>query len=388
MVHRFRTERCTQIAASLTFTTLLALVPLITIVLTLVSVLPWFDDLTAQVKSLLLNNLMPDKAGHLISRYMRLFTGSAMHLTAIGLALLGAIAVMLLLTIEQAFNIIWRASRRRALWRRWVVFSLVLMVIPVLLGMSLSLTSWLVGLSLGYAKHIPIFGVGALKVFPVIFTTAAFTLLYRWMPNRYVPMRHAFIGAVCAAVLFETMSRVFGYYVSHVPTYKLVYGAFSSVPIFLIWIYVSWLTVLVGAVMSASLPHWRTPQPQHLPPVVQLLDALRILRVMSMLPCSQAITIPELSQRLHLGYEPIEAILGLLETENFVVKATGMGWLIVVDISKVYATELLHLFVLDRRSLFEQQSEDPLQRWLADCAGQLEKNTEITLQNLFTQATR
>ena len=106
---------------------------------------------------------------------------------------------------------------------------------------------------MGYAKNIPLFGIGALKILPVLFTTLAFALLFRLVPNRYVPRSHALIGALVAAVLFETMNRVFGYYVSHFPTYKLVYGAFASVPIFLMWIYLSWLTILTGAVIAASL---------------------------------------------------------------------------------------------------------------------------------------
>jgi len=380
---RFAQERCTQIAASLTFTTLLAIVPLIAIALTMISALPWFDDLTNEVKTFLLSNLMPDKAGKLIARYMQQFTGSAMHLTSIGLAVLGAIAVMMMMTIEQSFNIIWRTKRKRSLLKRLVMFSSVLAVAPVLLGLSLTLTSWLVGLSLGYAKQIPFFGVGMLKILPVMFTTLAFALLYRLVPNRYVPIRHALIGAICAAILFETMSRVFGYYVSHVPTYKLVYGAFASVPIFLMWIYASWLTILVGAVITASMPHWRTPPSPHLPPVVLMLDALRLLKIMASVPRAVSLTVPELSKRLHIGYEPIEEILNRLESVHIVEKADGRGWLLYLDPDKIRATELLHLFVLNRSSLFSEQDADPLQRWLAECAAQLENSTDITLQQLF-----
>jgi membrane protein len=269
--------------------------------------------------------------------------------------------------------------------KRLLIYSAVLVIAPLLLGLSLSFTSWLVGLSLGYAKHIPIFGVGMLKVLPVIFTTLAFALLYRLMPNRYVSIRHALIGAVCAAVLFETMSRVFGYYISHFPTYKLVYGAFASIPIFLMWIYASWLTILAGAVISASLPHWRTPQTPHLPPVVLMLDALRVLEIMSAQPRSGSIKDHELSARLHLGYEPIEAILERLEEAGIVGKTEGDRWLLLADPTKTRATELLHLFVLDRSSLFAEQGDDLLQRWLAGCAAQLEHSTDITLHDLFTK---
>ena len=168
----------------------------------------------------------------------------------------------MMLTIDNAFNVIWRVTRPRPLVKRLVAYWAVLTLAPLLIGASLSLTSWLVGLSMGYGKHISSFGIVVLKILPVLFTTLAFTLLFRLVPNRYVPRRHALIGALVAAVMFETINRVFGYYVSHFPTYKLVYGAFASVPIFLMWIYLSWLTILFGAVITASLSHWRTPRLQ------------------------------------------------------------------------------------------------------------------------------
>lgn len=381
---RFIQDNCAQIASSLTFTTLLSLVPLITIALTLFSAFPVFDDFSVQIKIYLLNNLMPETAGRIITQYMEQFTESAGRLSAVGVVFLGITAMLLLMTISQAFDTIWQVSRRQSVLKRLIVYWAVLTLAPILVGASLSLTSWLVGLSMGYAKHMPIFGVGVLKILPVLFTTLAFVILFRIVPNRYVPLNHALIGGVVSSVLFESMNRVFGYYISHFPTYKLVYGAFASVPIFLMWIYLSWLTILLGAVVTASLPHWRTPSARYLPAVERMLDAMRVLRIMSLAMQSGAVlTIPVLSRELRLGFFSIEQIMERLASAELVRKAEGQGWLMMRDAAHIRATELLHLFVLDRTILLTEQAGDPLQQWLAACTDGLEKNTDITLQQLF-----
>lgn len=386
IVMRFNQDRCIQIAASLTFTTLLSLVPLITIALTLFSAFPVFEDFSVQIKIYLLNNLMPEMAGKIITEYMQQFVDSAARLTAVGIGFLAVTAIMMMLTIDQAFNTIWRVARPRPLLKRLVVYWAVLTLAPLLIGASLSLTSWLVGLSMGYAKHIPIFGVNVLKVLPVLFTMLAFAMLFRLVPNRYVPRTHALIGAIVAALIFEAMNRVFGYYISHFPTYKLVYGAFASVPIFLMWIYLSWLTILAGAVIAASLSHWRAPVTQRLSSATQLLNALRVLQIMANgLQQGKVSTFQELSRSLHLGYDVLEKTLEKLARADMVRKAEGQGWLLMRDACHIRSNELLHLFVLDPNSLSVEQSDEPLQQWLAGCAGQLEQSTGLTLQELFAR---
>ena len=384
---RFAQDRCVQIAASLTFTTLLSLVPLITIALTLFSAFPVFEDFSSQIKIFLLENLMPATAGNVITHYTEQFAESAGRLGAAGVVFLAVTAMLMMLTIDQAFNTIWRVTRPRTMLKRLIVYWAVLTLAPVLVGASLSLTSWLVGLSMGYAKHIPIFGVGVLKVLPVLFTTLAFAMLFRLVPNRYVPLSHALIGGLVASVLFETMNRVFGLYISHFPAYKLVYGAFASVPIFLMWVYLSWLTILLGAVVAASLPHWRTPQAQYLPAAVQMLDALRVLQIMSRgMQQGVVMTIPALSKMLHLDFYMLEQIMERLGSANLVRKAEDQGWLMMKDVSHVRATELLHLFVLDPSELLAEQDSDPLKQWLATCAATLEKSTDVSLQELFANS--
>jgi membrane protein len=383
---RFSRDRCNQTAASLTFTTLLSLVLLMTIALTMFSAFPVFEDFSSNIKIYLLNNLMPDTAGVVITQYMQQFTESAARLTTVGIGFLALTAMMMMLTIDRAFNVIWRVARPRPLVNRMVVYWAVLTLAPLLIGVSLSLTSWLVGVSMGYAKHIPVFGVEALKILPVLFTTLAFAMMFRLIPNRYVPRRHALIGAFVAAVLFETMNRVFGIYISHFPTYKLVYGAFASVPIFLMWIYLSWLTILFGAEITASLSHWRTPVMQQPSSAIQLLDALRILKIMmNGFQQGKVSTFPEMSKSLHIGYDELERILEKLAGANMVRKAEGQGWLLMRDGNQIRAPELLKLFVLDRDSLPARQISDPLQEWLATCTGQIDQHTDVTLQELFAQ---
>jgi membrane protein len=384
---RFQQDRCTQVAASLTFTTLLSIVPMITIALTMFSVFPGFESFSNEIKTFLLNNLMPDKAGSVITRYMQQFADSATRLTTAGIAALTVTAMLMMLTIDKAFNTIWRVSRPRPLLKRLVVYWAVLTLAPLLIGASLSLTSWLVGLSMGHAKHIPIFGVGALKVLPLIFTTIAFAMLFRLVPNRYVPHRHALIGALVAAVAFESMNRTFGYYISHFPTYKLVYGAFASVPIFLMWIYLSWLSILIGAVITASLSHWRAPSASSLAsPSAQLLDALRVLKIMAQgFQEGRVIEFPELSKSLRLGYDTLETILGKLAAANIVRKAEGNGWLLMRDANQIRAGELFRLFVLDPGKLPAAQQDEPIQDWLVSCATRLEGDTDLPLQELFAR---
>ncbi len=383
---RFVQDRCTQTAASLTFTTLLSLVPMITIALTVFSAFPVFEDFSAQIKIYLLNNLMPENAGIIITQYMQQFADSATRLTAVGIVFLAVTAMSMMLTIDNAFNVIWRVTRPRPLVKRLVAYWAVLTLAPLLIGASLSLTSWLVGMSMGYGKHISAFDIVLLKTLPILFTTLAFAMLFRLVPNRHVPRAHSLLGALVAALVFESMNGIFGYYVSHFPTYKLVYGAFASVPIFLMWIYLSWLTILFGAVIAASLSHWRTPDAEHLAPATQLLDAMRVLKIMvDGLQNGSVSTLPELSKSLRLGYDTIERILDELAGVNMVRKVEGNGWVMMRDANHIRVTELIRLYVLNRDSLSAGKNNDPLQHWLVACAGQFEQSTDITLQDLFAR---
>jgi membrane protein len=381
---RFGHDRCSQMAASLTFTTLLSLVPLITIALTLFSAFPVFEDFSGQIKSFLLSNMMPETGGKMISRYMEQFAESAAKLTAMGIVFLALTAMLMMHTIEDAFNTIWRVTRARTLLQRVLIYWAVLTLAPLLVGGSLSLTSWLMGMSVGYAKQIPEFGIFMLKVVPVLLTTMAFSLLFRVVPNRYVPLRHAFIGGAVAAVAFESMNRTFAFYIAHFGTYKLVYGAFASIPIFLLWIYLSWLTILLGASIAASLSHWRGDSAGKPSAAAQLYHALRILKAMSGgLRSGEVQTAPALCGKLHIGFDALEQILEKLAHANIVRKVAGRGWALIRDTENVQASELYRLFVFDPSKLPSQDDAD-IHDWLVQMEKREADATAITLNDLFS----
>ncbi len=381
---KFRQDKCTQMAASLTFDTLLSLVPLITIALTLFSAFSVFADFSDQIKHFLLTNMLPETGGKMISRYVEQFAESATKLTAFGLAFLAFTAMLIMVTIDNAFNTIWRVSKPRPLVKRVLVYWGVIILTPLLIGASLSLTSWLVGLSIGYAKHPPVFGAITLKVVPVLLTTLAFISLFRMLPNRYVPLRHAFIGGVVAAAAFESMNRGFGFFIAHFSTYKLVYGAFASVPIFLLWIYLSWLTILMGALIAASLSRWRHREMQQLGSAAQFYFAVRILGAMRAgLASAEVESLPALSQRLNLAFEEAELILEKLQGANIVRKLSGNGWTMIRDPEHIFLRELVDLFLLDVRTLPSQQGDAEIHAWFDLVVRRLEQPKNMTLQNLL-----
>lgn len=382
---KFRQDKCTQMAASLTFDTLLSLVPLITIALTLFSAFPVFADFSEQIKHFLLTNMLPETGGKMISRYVEQFAESATKLTAVGLVFLAITAMLMMVTIDNAFNTIWRVPKPRPLLKRVLVYWAVLTLAPLLIGASLSLTSWLVGLSIGYAKQAPIFGMVTLKVVPVILTTLAFSLLFRVVPNRYVPVNHALIGGVVAAAAFESMNRGFGFFIAHIPTYKLVYGAFASIPIFLLWIYLSWLTILSGALIAASLSRWRHKGVQQLNAASRFYFAVRMLEKMQAgLASGEVQTLLSLSNSLQLAFEETELILDKLLRANMVRKLSGTGWSMVRDAEHISLHELADMFLLDTSALPVQNGDARIHAWFDLVTRRLEEPKQLTLQSLFS----
>jgi membrane protein len=384
---KFKQDKCTQMAASLTFDTLLSLVPLITIALTLFSAFPVFADFSAQIKHFLLSNMLPETGGKMISYYVEQFAESASKLTAVGLVFLALTAMLVMVTIDNAFNTIWRVSKPRPIVKRVLVYWAVLTLAPLLIGASLSLTSWLVGLSIGYTQQAPVFGMVTLKVVPVLLTTLAFSLLFRVMPNRYVPTRHAFIGGAVSATAFEAMNRAFGFFIEHFPTYKLVYGAFASIPIFLFWIYLSWLTILFGALIAASLSHWRYRGAELPNNVAQFYFAVRILATMQAgLKTGEVQSLSSLSTRVQLAFEEIETILEKLLGAKIVCQLSETDWVLIRDLEHISLHELSELFLFDISSLPSQEGDEGIHAWFAQLAKRLEESKNMTLQSLIDKA--
>ena len=250
---RTRDTSLARTAGSLAFTTLLGLVPLVTVAITFAARFPMFQEWLDELEGYLLQFMLPGSANAVVHTYIREFTEKAAKLTGLSIAFIVATAALLIATVEREINAIWGISQRRHFAQRAVVFALGTTVGPVLVGASISVTTWLVTKSLAAVPLQTKLGAFVVKPLPWIFSTLALALLYATAPNRRVPWRNAFAGAVAAALAFEGAKYGFAFYLTHVPTYELVYGALAALPVFLIWIYFCWVIVLTGAAITATL---------------------------------------------------------------------------------------------------------------------------------------
>jgi len=262
VANRFLSDQCTVRAASLTYTTLLAIVPLLAISFAIFSAFPAFDSLQMKVQLYIFENFVP-QVGDTVLGYLEGFTKQTGKLTTVGIVFLVVTSVMLLLTISNAFDAIWRAKRERTLVGRLLVYWAVLTLAPLLLGASVSLSGYLFTAAQASGVEHYTGAVSHLAGYlPLLFQFAGFVVLYVVMPNSSVRLRDALIGGFTAALLFEILKKFFGFYVTAVPTYETIYGALATFPIFLIWMYISWLVVLIGAEITAALPEWRSGRHQ------------------------------------------------------------------------------------------------------------------------------
>lgn len=348
-MRRFFDDGCLTLAGSLTYTALLSLVPLLTIALTLITAFPVFEDVTQGVDDFIAKNMLPPAVAKTVTGSIERFTQSAAGLTAAGLVVLAVTAILLMLTIERAFNKIWRVSRPRPLALRILTYGAVLTLGPLLIGISLTITSYLVTVSLGVARHLPGAGTVVLAVVPVVLTAIAFTLAYLIVPNRRVRLVDAAIGGVAAAVLFEVMKRAFALYVANFPNYRLIYGAFAAVPIFLVWVYLSWVVTLLGAVIAALVPDYGVTVMRAGNDLnTRLRASLTILRV---LVRAQRDARP-LDTRRILGQAGVstevgELILDRLAAGGWAVRVVGQRWALACDPDVVRLADVYRGLELD-----------------------------------------
>ena len=257
---RFRKERCAQTAAALSFATLLAIVPMIAVAFSLISQFPFAAGLIEALEKFFLTNLLPEKSGQVITKYIGQFAHRVDRVTLIGVAALAATALMQMFTIEHAFDAIWGVKLRRPFWRRTLFHTLTLLLGPVLFGASLVLITYLVSASLGLVNETGLMTgwVGKWLSFGVM--ASVFGLIYWGLPNKDVVPWHAAFGGIVAALAFAGLQKLFAMYVSKISMYAVLYGGFAAIPVFLIWIYASWGVVLIGALLVAELPRAGKPQ--------------------------------------------------------------------------------------------------------------------------------
>ena len=329
-------DRCLQTAGSLTYTTLLALIPLFTIALTLFSAFPMFSDYSTKFKLFILTNLVPDAAGKIIGVYMRQFSDNAEKLTALGTIGLAVTALLLIFTIEKTFNEIWSVKKQRRLLARTLIYWAALTLGPVALGISLSLTSWIYHHSGGLISGIQMFDT-TIRVGPSLVMFAMLSLMYTTIPNCFVPRSHAIIAGVLVGIALELMKGLFGFYVQQFVTLKMVYGAFASFPIFLTWLYACWVIILGGAVLSASLSYWHGDAwDWHIGRGTRFEQGVRILLALSAAhEAGVVLHINELRRQIGIGLDTTRTLLDDMTDSGWVQTTRDGEWLLAVSTARI-----------------------------------------------------
>lgn len=259
---RFREERLGLTAGSLTFTTLISLVPLLTVMLALFTAFPMFANFQAALEQFFLKSLIPATIAKPVLGALTQFAAKANRLGAVGLVALGISALAVMLTIDKTLNAIWRVQRPRPIAQRVLVYWTALTLGPLLAGASLTLTSYLMSASAGLVASLPKSANVVLESADVFLLWGAVAGLFHYVPNTDVRWRHALMGGAFVAIAFTLAKVGLAWYVKRVPTYTTLYGAFATVPILLIWMYVVWSIVLLGALLAANAPSLSTRTPR------------------------------------------------------------------------------------------------------------------------------
>lgn len=367
---RLREVRLQQVASSLTFTTTLALVPLLTIVLAIFTMFPAFGQLRAELDSWFVQGLLPAGIASTISANLTQFASKAEGLSLVGALLLLVTTTTMMATIERAFNGIWGVRRPRPWSQRIPVYWALITLGPVLFGLSLSATTQLFMATGALGRAAPFVEALFYTLVSVALTSGAYTLLYMSVPNCRVNWRDAAWGALAAAAAFELAKRGFAMYITRFPTYSIIYGALAALPLFLIWVYVSWMITLGGAVLAAALPvvkyerWWQEPAPG-----AAFVDAVAVLKVLAgsgRLTGSSLVTSASIRTHTRIGYDEMAMLLEKMVSAGWVGRVkedtpsrlpwrrgSGGGadaWVLLADPGSIRLADVYRLFVFDPAS--------------------------------------
>ena len=344
VIRRFSEERVPQAAASMTFTTLLALVPVLTVMIAVASIFPVFDRWSDSFVSFVNQTIVPQGAD-MVFDYIDAFRDQANRLTAIGSVMLVVTSLMLIRTIDNAFNRIWRVNTQRPWMMQFLVYWALLTFGPLSLGVGIS---FMVGsvqdsvLSSGAQQW-----TDALKTAArLAFMTVLLWGLYRFVPNRFVPARQAFVGALITALCLETARFLFTWYMGNFDGYRSIYGAFAAVPFFLLWLNLLWTLLLGGAVLTSSLSYWQG-------------EAFRrgfdsrgrfddVLKILLLLDAAQkegrTLSVQEFRRHINMGYDELGELLEKLARYGYIYSGR-QGWVLKTGADSIELSELFKLFV-------------------------------------------
>jgi len=276
LIGRYGDDRCRDTAAALTYISLFALVPLLTVLFTIASAVPAFQGVEGSIQELLFEHLVPETSAGL-QDYLADFSRQAKNLTGFGIAVLLITAILMLRSTEQAFNRIWRTRNNRGPISSFLLYWAVLSLAPITIGLGLGASTYLAAFA-GQLEQWGIIGISSLTLFvtPYLLQVVGFTLVYAAVPNCRVPLRHAAIGGVLAGISFNVARALFTKLVAG-SSITFIYGAFAAVPLFLLWIYISWNIVLVCAIIIHSLSAYQSDAQSRRPLLLKGLELLESL---------------------------------------------------------------------------------------------------------------
>ena len=402
---RLTEERLPQVAGSLTYTTTLALVPLLTIVLAVFTTFPIFGNFRTALDAYFVANVMPKGIVNTIIGNLTMFASKATRLSAVGAVALLFTSATMMSIIERAFNQIWRVKQARPLAQRVLVYWALVTLGPLMVGLSLTVTSQLFVATSGVADSLPMVSAVLYTLVSVALTTGGYTLLYMTVPNRHVDWRDAVWGGLVAAVAFEVAKRLFGIFIRQFPTYTLIYGALAALPVFLVWVYLSWMITLVGALLTAALPVVKYERWWHEPvPGSAFVDAMAVLKVLfdgAHLSESALVSSARIRHHTRIGYEEMTTLLeqmlavgwvGRVQTGESTRAKWGKGvresadnWVLLINADTLKLSEVYRMFVFGAQSVSTVEGANETEQDTAALARQVECAVEKGLDETLAQ---
>jgi len=381
---RFAEDRCLRMAAGLSYTSLLAIVPLTAIAFSMLAAFPVFSGVREALQEALFSNLLPQSADA-TQHYFNRFVQNTTTLSAVGIVALAATAVLLLGTIEADMNSIFRVARPRAIVPRLLVFWALLTLGPLLLGASFSLSTYFFAATqwIGIDSSSESAFLGT--VLPTVMMIVLLSVFYIIIPNRPVGMTAGITGGLFAGICFTILRKLFGWYIVTFPTYQNIYGAMSVVPIFLVWMYLSWLVVLVGAVLTASVSEWQSAGGKPLNSAVgtsmRFVIAVQILAVLfeASRDGEGAVHRSRILRTTGGGGEAVDRILNQLRAGHYVERTAANRWILARDPESVTLFDLYHALGLGFSEHMILSGEEPWRARLEERVNELKKSNQSVL---------
>lgn len=386
VIEQYGEKGCRQSAAALTYMTLFAIVPLMTVTYSMFSVIPAFQGVGEQLQNMIFTHFVPD-TGQELGSYLKGFSEQARSLTLIGVGMLVVTAYLMLKNIEQVFNAIWGVKNPRKGLSNFLLYWAILSLGPILLGAGLAMSTYLLSLRLFVAEYDTL-GIlpFLLRFLPWILTSCAFTLLFAAVPNCRVPVRHAVIGGVTTALLFELLKDLFAMIVAQ-SDLQVIYGAFAVVPLFLLWIYILWMVVLGGALLVRSMSTYEAAVVgKRFPDLVAALLALWALREHQQTGAAAA---DAAILKSGVGEEQWQRIRTYLLKKRVIARTLGGEFVLSRDLYRLTLRELVDIVEIENQM---PGVSDYLQTfdWFPGVAGRLlsidqhtELQMDVTIGELF-----